>query len=88
LKKWSTKDNWGIGTLRTTEDIWELYHMEQDFNEQVNLAKKYPKKLKELRKAFEKEARKYHVYPLHDSWFPANKYLQISDSRDKEAKDN
>lgn len=67
-------------------DVWELYDMEHDFNERVNLAKRYPAKLKELRALFENEAKKYHVYPLHDSWFPANKYLQISDSREKEAK--
>jgi hypothetical protein len=38
-----------------------------------------------MRRAFELEAKKYKVYPLHDSWFPADSYLQISDSRDKEA---
>jgi len=69
-------------------DVWELYDMEHDFNEQINLAKKYPQKLKELKEAFEMEAKKYHVYPLHDSWFPANKFLQISDSRLKEANDD
>jgi hypothetical protein len=41
--------------------------------------------VKALRAVFEKEAQKYHVYPLHDSWFPPSKFLQISDSRDKEA---
>jgi arylsulfatase len=66
-------------------DVWELYNIEHDFNERINLAKKYPQKLNELKKAFEIEAKKYHVYPLHDSWFPANQYLQISDSRAKEA---
>ncbi len=71
-----------------TNDVWELYDMEHDFNEQVNLAGKYPEKLKAMRAAFEKEAKKYHVYPLHDSWFPANKYLQISDSREQEARDD
>lgn len=66
-------------------DVWELYNIEHDFNERINLAKKYPQKLNELKKAFEIEAKKYHVYPLHDSWFPSNQYLQISDSRAKEA---
>lgn len=63
------------------EDIWELYHMEEDFNEMHDLAAKYPKKLQEMKALFEQEAKKYRVYPLHDSWFPADVYLQISDSR-------
>lgn len=67
-------------------DQWALYHMEKDFNELHDLSKKYPEKLKALRAIFESEAKKYHVYPLHDSWFPADPYLQISDSRAKEAR--
>jgi arylsulfatase A-like enzyme len=67
-------------------DTWELYHMDKDFNEMQDLSKKYPEKLKALRAIFESEAKKNHVYPLHDSWFPADPYLQISDSRAKEAR--
>ncbi len=69
-------------------DVWELYNMKTDFNEINNVAEKYPEKLKQLRRIFEAEAKKYNVYPLHDSWFPASKYLQISDSREKEAQDD
>lgn len=84
------KDGWKVEAyhkLGTSykNDIWELYDMEHDFNEQVNLAAKNPTKLKEMKAAFEVEAKKYKLYPLHDSWFPADSYLQISDSRDKEA---
>ncbi len=87
------KDGWKAAAYHRPgtsykEDVWELYDMEHDFNERVDLAKKYPQKLKELREAFELEAAKYHVYPLHDSWFPADEYLQISDSRLKEARDD
>ena len=76
-----------IGTSYKT-DVWELYHMDTDFNERINLSEKFPAKLKELKNEFEKQAGKYHIYPLHDSWFPADKYLQISDSREKEAREN
>ncbi len=31
-----------------SKDVWELYNLNDDFNEQVNLASKYPEKLKEL----------------------------------------
>jgi arylsulfatase len=87
------KDGWKAAAyhpLGTSykNDVWELYDMEHDFNEQINLAKKFPQKLKELKKAFEIEAKKYHIYPLHDNWFPANKFLQISDLREKEANDD
>lgn len=87
------KDGWKaeayhhIGTSYVT-DVWELYNMKTDFNEINNVAEKYPEKLKQLRRIFEAEAKKYNVYPLHDSWFPASKYLQISDSREKEAQDD
>ena len=85
------KDGWKATTYHKTggafkDDVWELYDMRNDFNEQHDLAKKYPQKLKELIALFEMEAKKYHVYPLRESWFPANKYLQISDSRDPESK--
>ena len=86
------KDGWKVEAYHHLgqsylNDTWELYDMKHDFNEHFNLAAKYPEKVKQLRALFEIEAKKYHVYPLHDSWFPANKYLQISDSREKEAQD-
>src|SRR4030095_4701510 len=35
-----------------TEDIWELYNVNEDFSEANNLADKNPEKLKELQKIF------------------------------------
>lgn len=43
---------------------WELYHITEDFSQAHNLAVSYPKKLKQLQKIFDKEAKKYSVYPL------------------------
>jgi arylsulfatase A-like enzyme len=48
------------------KDKWELYHVAKDFSESTDLAKKHPKKLKELQKIFDEEAWKYNVYPLYD----------------------
>ncbi|MBP1651585.1 MAG: sulfatase [Bacteroidetes bacterium] len=48
------------------KDEWELYNLNEDFNEQNNLAKKYPEKLAELKKQFEEDAKKYNIYPLID----------------------
>ncbi|MBP6023851.1 arylsulfatase [Ferruginibacter sp.] len=84
------KDGWKAATYHKpggafADDVWELYDMKNDFNERVNLADKYPGKLKELRALFEIEAKKYNVYPLQESWFPETKYLRISDSRDVES---
>jgi arylsulfatase len=48
------------------EDVWELYDLTTDFNERVDLAKKYPEKLAELKKIFDEQAEKNHLYPLID----------------------
>ena len=47
-------------------DVWELYNVDQDFSEAVDLAAKYPDKLEELKKLFDKEAKNNNVYPLDD----------------------
>jgi len=65
------KDGWKAETLHPQggdfdKDVWELYNLNEDFNERVDLAKKYPEKLKELQTLFDEEAQKYNVYPLKD----------------------
>ena len=47
-------------------DIWELYHVENDFSENNNLALEYPEKLKMLIDLWWSEAEKYLVLPLDD----------------------
>ena len=47
-------------------DVWELYNLNEDFNERNNLAKKYPEKLAELQKLFDEQAKENNVYPLID----------------------
>ncbi len=48
------------------EDVWELYHVAEDFSESQDLAAAQPEKLEELKKAFEEEAWANNVYPLYD----------------------
>ncbi|MFL5746999.1 MAG: arylsulfatase, partial [Niastella sp.] len=48
------------------KDVWELYNLNEDFNERTDLAKKYPEKLKELQGLFDVTAKKYNIYPLID----------------------
>ncbi len=45
---------------------WELYHVDEDFSEAVNLAGKYPDKLRELQLLFYAEAARYNALPLDD----------------------
>jgi arylsulfatase A-like enzyme len=65
------QDGWKASVFHETgtdfkDDVWELYNLNEDFNERVNLAAKYPDKLKALQAVFDEEAIKYNVYPLID----------------------
>jgi arylsulfatase len=48
------------------DDVWELYHVDEDFSQANNLAEKNPAKLKELQAVFLKEAERNHVLPIDD----------------------
>lgn len=45
---------------------WELYNIDEDFSEAVDLSMKYPDKLHNLQLLFYAEAAKYNVLPLDD----------------------
>lgn len=65
------KDGWKAGAYHTagtdfSKDKWELYKLDEDFNERFDLASKNPEKLKELQELFDVEAEKYNIYPLKD----------------------
>jgi len=70
-------DGWYAGTIHKapwelkprgplTEDVWELYNVNEDFSQANNLAAQNPEKLEELKKLFLTEAAKYHVLPIDD----------------------
>jgi arylsulfatase len=70
-KRAIVKDGWKASVFHQSgndfeADVWELYHLDEDFNERLNIAAQYPEKLKELQALFDSEARKYNVYPLVD----------------------
>src|SRR5450631_3681844 len=48
---------------------WELYNLIDDYSQANDLAAKNPKKLKEMQDLFDKEAKKYNVYPLDNRSF-------------------
>jgi len=45
------------------ENAWELYNLNDDYTERIDLAKKYPEKLAELKAEFEEQAKSHHLYP-------------------------
>ena len=45
------------------ENAWELYNLNEDYTERIDLAKKYPEKLAELKTLFEEQAKAHHLYP-------------------------
>jgi arylsulfatase len=47
--------------------VLQLYNLNEDFTQSKDLADQYPDKLKELKKLFIEEARKYQVFPMDAS---------------------
>ncbi|MDB5022943.1 MAG: sulfatase [Mucilaginibacter sp.] len=47
-------------------EVWELYDLKNDFNERIDLSKKYPEKLKELQALFDEQAKINNIYPFID----------------------
>ena len=71
------KDGWKASTIHNNimpwqrpvpgkldEDVWRLYHVDEDFSQSTDLAKERPEKLKELQEAWAVEAEKFGVYPV------------------------
>ena len=48
------------------EDVWELYHVAEDFSEVHDLALTQPAKLEELKQLWWEEAEKFQVLPLNN----------------------
>ena len=51
------------------EDVWELYHVAEDFSQANDLAASDPARLSEMQALFLTEAVKYNVLPLDDRTF-------------------
>ena len=45
------------------ENAWELYNLNEDYTERIDLAKKNPEKLAELKALYEEQAKAHHLYP-------------------------
>jgi arylsulfatase A-like enzyme len=67
------------------DDVWQLYNLNDDFNERNDLAKKYPEKLAELKKVFDEQATINNLYPLLDWYDVNNKRIHHPNGSDKQA---
>ena len=48
------------------DDVWELYHVSEDFSQANDLAQQHPEKVKELQAVFLQEAARNNVLPIDD----------------------
>ena len=46
------------------ENAWELYNLNDDYTERIDLAKQYPEKLAALKAEFEEQAKAHNLYPF------------------------
>ncbi len=53
------------------DDVWELYHVAEDFSESRNLADEHPEKVRELVDLWWREAEQHQVLPLDNKLFLA-----------------
>ncbi|MFN8624747.1 MAG: arylsulfatase [Candidatus Binatia bacterium] len=53
-----------------TEDVWELYNLDDDYSQARNLAKDNPRKLRDMQDLFWAEFAKNKGLPLHDDGSP------------------
>ncbi|ADQ79748.1 sulfatase [Paludibacter propionicigenes WB4] len=68
---------------RFDTEKWELYNLNEDFNETNDLAAKYPEKLKELKTLFEAQAKRYGLAPYIDWADIYEKRLEFEKNRKK-----
>lgn len=54
----------GLATWDSSQDVWELYHITEDFTQMKNLAKEEPARLEAMKKLFLEEAEKNLVFPV------------------------
>ena len=63
---------WKVSERPSLEDAeWELYHVAEDFNERIDLARERPAKLEEMKRLFERVALENQVNPLMAADFEA-----------------
>lgn len=74
---------WDIYSKPASEP-WELYNVNEDFNELNNLAESHPEKLAELKTLFHQQALKNQVYPLFPDHQSASKKRLMKSLQDRD----
>jgi arylsulfatase len=54
----------GIGDWTPDQDVWELYHLDEDWTQSHDLSAQMPEKLAQMQETFSIEAAKNSVYPV------------------------
>ncbi len=54
----------GIGDWTPDQDVWELYHLDEDWTQAHDLSAEMPEKLAQMQETFSIEAAKNSVYPV------------------------
>ncbi|NDD73064.1 MAG: arylsulfatase, partial [Actinobacteria bacterium] len=62
------------------QERWELYNIENDFSQAVDLAAEQPEKLKHLQELFDQHANQYGIYPLRDPGSPRHGEFSVPNS--------
>ncbi|HBQ52322.1 MAG TPA: arylsulfatase [Acidimicrobium sp.] len=62
------------------QERWELYNIENDFSQAVDLAAEQPEKLKHLQELFDQHANQYGIYPLRDPGSPRHGEFSVPHS--------
>ncbi|MCT2398003.1 arylsulfatase [Novosphingobium mangrovi (ex Huang et al. 2023)] len=57
---------WDWNTARTFDEPWELYDLVTDPGETTDLASSQPERVAAMAREFDEQARRYHVYPIHN----------------------
>ncbi|WOD37268.1 arylsulfatase (plasmid) [Nodosilinea sp. E11] len=60
---WQTV-NPGLDTWDASQDVWELYHITEDFTQMNNLADQEPERLEAMKQLFLEEAEQNKVFPI------------------------
>ncbi len=61
----------GIDEWTPDSDVWELYHLDEDWSQAVDLAAEMPDKLAQMKETFSIEAARNSVYPVGGAlWIP------------------
>ncbi|WP_157551331.1 arylsulfatase [Nocardioides jensenii] len=76
---------WTVGRPGTprdfAEDRWELYDLESDFSQSVDLAERHPERLAEMVGLFEAEAARVGILPLMDARVSRTRMPNLSEGR-------